>query len=383
MIYLIKNITIAVLSTTLFASCIGSEITQEEERTYPVVEVENRDVLGYQTYPTSIQGINNNDVHTKIQGYISEVLVDEGQRVNKGQVMFKLETNVLSQTESAAQSSVAAAQAKVAVAQVEVKKLEPLVDQNIISPILLETAQVRLLHANSELKQAKANYNSIAANVDYAIIRAPVDGVVGKINLRTGALVGPSDQTPITTVSDIRALYAYFSMNESEYLNFLYETAGNSSEEKLKNIPPVELLMANGRIYDEKGTISAITGQINPQTGSMQFRVSFPNKQGILTNGNSGTIRIPKSYKNTLVIPETSVFEQQGKVYTYIVTNDTVRLTEIKEIDRINNLVLVESGLKQGDIVVAGGMSALRSNTAIGQSKTVTDSIINNIKPIF
>ena len=383
MIYLIKNITIVVLSTTLFASCIGSEITQEEERTYPVVEVENRDVLGYQTYPTSIQGINNNDVRTKIQGYISEVLVDEGQRVNKGQVMFKLETNVLSQTESAAQSSVAAAQAKVAVAQVEVKKLEPLVDQNIISPILLETAQVRLLHANSELKQAKANYNSIAANVDYAIIRAPVDGVVGKINLRTGALVGPSDQTPITTVSDIRALYAYFSMNESEYLNFLYETAGNSSEEKLKNIPPVELLMANGRIYDEKGTISAITGQINPQTGSIQFRVSFPNKQGILTNGNSGTIRIPKPYKNTLVIPETSVFEQQGKVYTYIVTNDTVRLTEIKEIDRINNLVLVESGLKQGDIIVAGGMSGLRSNTAIRQTKTVTDSIINNIKPIF
>lgn len=383
MIYLIKNITLAVLSTTLFASCIGSEITQEEERTYPVVEVENRDVLGYQTYPTSIQGINNNDVRTKIQGYISEVLVDEGQRVNKGQVMFKLETNVLSQTESAAQSSVAAAQAKVAVAQVEVKKLEPLVDQNIISPILLETAQVRLLHANSELKQAKANYNSIAANVDYAIIRAPVDGVVGKINLRSGALVGPSDQTPITTVSDIRALYAYFSMNESEYLNFLYETAGNSSEEKLKNIPPVGLLMANGRIYDEKGTISAITGQINPQTGSIQFRVSFPNKQGILTNGNSGTIRIPKSYKNTLVIPETSVFEQQGKVYTYIVTNDTVRLTEIKEIDRINNLVLVESGLKQGDIVVAGGMSGLRSNTAIRQTKTVIDSIINNIQPIF
>lgn len=383
MTYLMKNTILAALSAVLFASCGANEPPMEEARTYPVVEVETRDILAYRTYPTSIQGVNNNDVRAKIQGYISQVLVDEGQRVNKGQIMFRLETNSLSQNASAAQSEVAATQARVEAAQIEMDKLKPLVDQNIVSPVLLQTAEVNLLQAQSELEQTKANHKSITANVDYSVIRAPIDGVVGKINLRSGALVGPADQTPITTVSDVRELYAYFSMNESEYLDFLYETEGNTLNEKLANIPSVELVMANGRTYEENGKISATTGQINPQTGSMQFRVSFPNGQGVLTNGNSGTIRIPKTYKNILVIPETGIFEQQGKVYTYTVHNDTVRLVEITEIDRINNLVLVKSGLKQGDIVVASGVSGLRSNTVIQPISTVTDSIINSIQPIF
>ncbi|MGV6946437.1 efflux RND transporter periplasmic adaptor subunit [Sphingobacterium sp. CZ-2] len=381
--YLTKNTALAALSTVLFASCGGNDAPQEEARPYPVVEVDSRDVQAYQTYPTSIQGTNNNDVRAKIQGYIRDVLVDEGQRVRRGQIMFRLETNALTQNANAAQSGVAAARARVEAAQVEVNKLQPLVNQNIVSGVLLETAKVNLLQAQSELEQAQANHKSIIANVDYSVIRAPIDGVVGKINLRVGALVGASDQTPITTVSDVNELYAYFSMNEAEYINFLYETAGNSLEEKLKNVPPVELVMANGRLYEEKGKISAVTGQINPQTGSIQFRVSFPNQQRVLTHGNSGTIRIPKTYKNVLVIPETGIFEQQGKVFAYTVKNDTVKLAEINQISRIDKLVLVESGLKQGDIVVATGVASLRTNDIIQPTKTVTDSITNNIQPIF
>ncbi|WP_312362408.1 efflux RND transporter periplasmic adaptor subunit [Sphingobacterium sp.] len=381
--YLSKNTALTVLSAVLFASCGRNETPKEEAQTYPVVAVESRDVQAYQTYPTSIQGTNNNDVRAKIQGYISQVLVDEGQRVSKGQVMFRLETNSLSQNASAAQSGVAAARARVDAAQVEVNRLKPLVEQNIVSNVLLETANVNLLQARSELEQAKANHKSITANVDYSVIRAPIDGVVGKINLRSGALVGPSDQMPITTVSDVRELYAYFSMNEAEYMDFLYETPGKSLEEKLKNVPPVELMMANGRIYEEKGKISAVTGQINPQTGSIQFRVSFPNQQRVLTNGNSGTIRIPKTYKNALVIPETGVFEQQGKVFAFTVHSDTVKQVEVKQISRIDKLVLVESGLKQGDIIVANGVAKLRTGNGIKPTKTVTDSIINNIQPIF
>lgn len=381
--YLSKNTALTVLSAVLFASCGRNETPKEDAQTYPVVAVESRDVQAYQTYPTSIQGINNNDVRAKIQGYISQVLVDEGQRVSKGQVMFRLETNSLSQNASAAQSGVAAARARVDAAQVEVNRLKPLVEQNIISNVLLETANVNLLQARSELEQAKANYKSITANVDYSVIRAPIDGVVGKINLRSGALVGPSDQTPITTVSDVRELYAYFSMNEAEYMDFLYETPGNSLEEKLRNVPPVELMMANGRIYEEKGKISTVTGQINPQTGSIQFRVSFPNQQRVLTNGNSGTIRIPKIYRDVLVIPETGIFEQQGKVFAFTVQRDTVKQVEVKQISRIDKLVLVESGLKQGDIIVASGVAKLRTGNGIKPTKTVTDSIINNIQPIF
>lgn len=381
--YLLKNTILAIVSVAVFTSCSGNKEAKEETRTFPVVEVETRDVESFQTYPTSIEGTNNNDVRAKIQGYISQVMVDEGQRVSKGQIMFRLETNSLSQNANAAQSGVAAAKARVEAAHVEVNRLKPLVEQNIVSKVLLETANVNLLQAQSELEQARANYNSVAANVDYSVIRAPINGVVGKINFRSGALVGPADQTPITTVSDVLELYAYFSMNEAEYINFLYETQGNTLEEKLANVPLVELAMANGKIYEEKGRISTATGQINPQTGSTQFRVSFPNEKRILTNGNSGTIRIPKTYKNVMVIPETGIFEQQGKVFAYTVQNDSVKLVEVNQINRIDRLVLVESGLKKGDLIVANGVAKLRSNTIIKPEKTSTEEILKNIQPIF
>jgi len=362
---LFKNTVIVSFYAFLLAACGEKEAPKDDLPSYPVVEVESRDVRAFQTYPASIQGMNNNDVRAKIQGYVSEVLVDEGERVRKGQVMFRLETNTLSQDAIAAQSSISAARARADAALVEVNKLRPLVEQNIVSSVLLETARANLLLAESELEQAKASHKSIAANVDYSAIRAPMDGVVGKINFREGALVGPSDQTPMTMVSDIKEMYAYFSMNEAEYLDFLDETEGNSLEEKLKNVPMVELLMPNGRTYGEKGRISAVTGQIDPQTGSAQFRASFPNKNRLLANGNSGTVRIPKTHENATVIPEAAVFEQQGKLYAGKVLNGTVEIVEVQIAGHIDKLVLVESGLRPGDTIVASGVARLRTNTAI------------------
>ena len=145
-------------------------------------------------------------------------------------------------------------------AQVEVNKLRPLVEKNIISNVQLQTAEANLSRAQAQMSQAiaarqqatagvsqaQANYQGVQANVNYSVIRAPISGVVGKINLRTGSLVGPGDPTPITTVSDTGELYAYFSMNEKEYLDFLKNAYGATVPEKLRNMPMVELVMANG-----------------------------------------------------------------------------------------------------------------------------------------
>lgn len=392
------NYKIIIPALLLLGACKGKpQGPPQQVKPYPVIELETRTVIGYSTYPTSIQGVNNNDVRAKIQGYIQEVLIDEGQYVNKGQVLFRLETNTLSQTASAAnsgieasKSTITAAEASVSVAQVEVDKLKPLVDKNIISNVQLETAKANLMRAKSQLDQAKAgyhqaqaNYKSAAANVDYAVIRAPISGVVGKINLREGALVGPSDPTPITTISDTRELYAYFSMNEADYLDFLGKVPGSSMSEKLKNIPLVELEMANGVIFEEKGKVSAVTGQVNPKTGTVQFRASFSNASGLLSNGNSGKIRIPKQYNDAIIIPETGTTEQQGIIYAYKVINDSVRSTIIEVEDRVDNLVIVRSGLQKGEIVVAKGVGNLKTNTAITPTLVTTDSILKTIKPIF
>lgn len=386
------------LSLAFFVSCKNEQQPQGAPTlSLPVAETAQRDMVGYQAFPVSIEGKVNNAVRAKISGYITQVYVDEGQVVKAGQPLFKLETTVQAQDANAAKSGISAAkanvnaaQAAVNAAQVEVDKLVPLVEKNIISNVQLETAKANLMRAEGQLaqaraaqQQAQASYSGIQANIDFGVVRSPISGIVGAINFREGSLVGPSDPTPITTVSEVGDVYAYFSMNESEYLDFLNETEGNTVQEKLKNIPEVDLVLANGQLYNEKGKIQTVTGQINPQTGTIQFRATFSNKARLLSNGNSGTVRIPKSYPNAVIIPETATYEQQGFTYVYRVENDTVHNTIIQIEDRVDNLAIVKSGLKKGDKIVVQGMGKLRDKAPIQPQMVNFDSIARPIQPVF
>lgn len=380
-------------------SCKKDEMMKNDgPKPFEIVAVEEKNLTGYIDYPATIQGIVNNDVRAKIQGYITQVLVDEGQVVSQGQPLFRLETNVLSENEDAAKSGISAAQANVSAslaavnaAQVEVNKLQPLVQKNIISPVQLQTAQANLGRAQAQLAQAKAaqqqavaNYKSAKANVDYSIIRAPISGVVGKLPLKVGSLVGPTDQTPLTTISNTSSVFAYFSMNEKEYLNFLEKIKGATVPEKLRNLPWVNLELANGTLYSEKGKIETVSGQIDPSTGTIQFRAGFSNPEKLLSNGNSGSIKFPIQYDNAVVIPESATYEQQGIVYTYVVGPDNKVKNEIIKVkDRVDNMVIVTSGLKKGDKVVATGIGGLKPDTQIIPKPINFDSLVQSLKPVF
>ena len=407
-----KTYAILAFSTLMLASCKKEEAKKDGPKPYQIVAAQTKNIVGYQSYPAQLQGVINNDVRAKIQGYITQVLVQEGQFVTKGQPLFRLETNVLSETAAAAQSGVSsakanysaaeanvtAAKAAVNAAQVEVNKLKPLVEKNIISAVQLQTAQANLSRANAQLQQAiaakaqanagisqaSANYKSAQANVDYSIIRAPISGVVGKLPLKVGSLVGPNDQVALTTISDTNSVFAYFSMNEKEYFNFLEKATGASVPEKIKNMPMVELQLANGSVYSEKGKVETVSGQIDATTGTIQFRAGFKNPQKLLSNGNSGSVRIPVYYNNVVAVPESATYEQQGMVYIYKVgTDNKVRNEVVKVKDRVDNMVIIESGLNTGEKIVATGIGSLKPDTEIIPKPTDFDSLVQSVKPIF
>ncbi|AOW21086.1 efflux RND transporter periplasmic adaptor subunit [Urechidicola croceus] len=338
--------------------------------TYPVSEIQKTTVTGYESYPTNIEGIINSDIRAKATGYIQKVLVDEGQKVRKGQTLFKLETQSLNQ-------DAGAAKARINVAQVEVDKLKPLVEKNIISPVQLETAK-------ANLAQAKANYSSIAANIGYATVKSPVDGYVGAIAFREGSLVSPNDTTPLTTISDIDEVYAFFSMNESKYLDFIQNTKGKNLEEKISNFPKVELILANGKSYSEKGTIETSSGQINQNTGTVSFRAVFKNPNQLLTNGNSGKIKIPILYENTIVIPQTATYEQQGKVMLFKLGEGnkvTSSIVEVKAI--VDNLYVLDSGVNTADKIVVAGAGKLRNDMEITPQIVPFDEATKPVSKLF
>lgn len=369
-----QNKTVTLLALSAFLVLLSCGHKQENSATtqqappaiFPVTQIQLKTVTGYQEYPTSIEGVVNSDVRAKTSGYIQNVLVDEGQKVRKGQVLFKLETQSLTQ-------DAGAAKARINVAQVEVEKLIPLVEKNIISSIQLETAK-------ANLAQAKANYSGVVATIDYATIKSPIDGYVGAINFREGALISPNDATPLTKVSEISKVYAFFSFNEAQYIDHLQRSEGKSKAERIKNAPDVSLVLPNGKMYSETGRIQTSTGQINQNTGTIKIRAVFNNPNEILTNGNSGKIRIPIAYKDAIVVPQSATFEQQKDILIYTLDKDNkAKPTLIKVQGTVGNLYVIESGLKEGDKIIISGVGKLRNGTPISPQET---SFENAIKPI-
>ena len=363
-----KKCIILALSAFMIACKEAPKPIQQGAKELPVIRVGAQNSTNQLSYPVNIEGTINSPVQARVSGYITQVLVDEGAKVTKGQPLFRLETHALSQTAQAAKSAVD-------VAQVEVNRLEPLVAKNIVSNVQLETAK-------ANLNKAKASYAETNANLDYAIVRAPVNGVVGSINQREGALV-TANNTTLTTVSDIKQVYAYFSMNEKEYLSFLERTKGASLKEKINNLPEVTLRLANGQLYEHKGKIQAITGQIDKTTGSIQFRATFDNPNGLLTNGNSGTLLLPETNTDALVIPEMATYEMQGVVFAFKVESDTIKQVILKLKNRSNNLVVVDSGIESGDLLLVQGLNTARSGMIIKPKEVSMDSIVKSIQPIF
>lgn len=365
--------SIATICLTFVLSSCGNkeqQVVQVPPASFPVAQIQLKTVTGYQEYPTTIEGVVNSDVRAKTSGYIQKVLVDEGEKVRKGQVLFKLETQSLSQ-------DAGAAKARVNVAQVEVNKLIPLVEKNIISPVQLETAK-------ANLAQAKANYSSIAASIDYATVKSAVDGYVGAIKFREGSLVSPSDDLPLTTVSDIKQVYAFFSLNETQYLDFLQNTEGKNLEEKLANFQEVNLILANGSMYPEKGKIQTSTGQINQNTGTVSIRAIFDNPNQLITNGNSGKIQIPVVYEHVIVVPQEATFEQQGNIMMFkLGEGNKVETAIIKVKATVDNLYVVESGVDTKDKIVVSGVGKLRDGMVIAPEETSLDEAIKPVATLF
>ncbi len=366
----------------LFISCGSRDGAQNQAmastgqiQATPVVTVKipSGDVETFLSYPASIEGINNSEARPKVSGYITSVLVDEGQKVRKGQLLFKLETASLTEEAGAAQANINAA-------KVQVDQLKPLVEKNIISASQLESA-------NARLEQAQASYQSIMANIGYANVTSPVDGYVGEIRIRKGNLVGPSDLMPLTNISDISKVYAYFSLNEKDYLDFLLNAEGETRVEKIKNLPEVSLILANGEEYPYKGTIQTVNSQVNTKTGSISYRAVFDNPEQILTNGSTGIIRIPKHYNNVLVVPQKSTFERQGRTYVMKIDRGSGKTTAVETIisvvDRTKGIYIVSEGIDEGDEIIAEGVSLIRSGTAVYPESLPYDSITSPVATVF
>lgn len=349
---------------------------------YPVVQINELNTTLESDYPATLEGQQNVDIRPRIDGFIEKIYVDEGATVKQGQALFAINAPQYEQAVRTAEAAIRSAEAEVSAAQLQYNKTKPLVEKDIISKFDLENAALTLTARKASLAQAKAALVNAKVNLSYTVVSSPVNGVIGNIPYKVGALVSSTSQQPLTTVSSISKVYAYFSMNEKQLLEIARNTKGRTLEDKIKQIANVTLVLADGTIYAEKGKIETIGGQINTQTGASSLRATFPNPNGLLRSGSSASIRIPQPLQNALLVPQKSTTDIQGKKFVYLVTDTGgIKTTnvEIMELTK-GNYFVVTKGLKAGDKIVLEGFASLKDGDKIKPVVKPADSVFAEAK---
>jgi membrane fusion protein (multidrug efflux system) len=214
-------------------------------------------------------------------------------------------------------------------------------------------------------------------NKGYTLIKSPVEGYIGRIPHKIGSLVGISTSEPLTVLSETKDVYAYFSLSEKDFLQFSDQFAGATIQEKIKQIPPVELVLADNSAYPLKGKVQLVSGQFNNNMGAISFRASFRNDNGLLRSGLTGKVRIPQLIVSSLVVPQESTFELQDKIFVFTVTDSNrVSGVPISIAGKSGNYYLVKSGVKPAEKIVYTGLDRLREGMIIQPQAMSIDSLI-------
>jgi membrane fusion protein (multidrug efflux system) len=348
----------------------------------PVISVSNLAATTYREFPATVEGKVNVEIRPQVDGYLEHIYVDEGAYVRVGQPLFRINDQPYREQNSNASAALLASQANLEKAQLEVDRLTPLVKNNVVSDIQLKSAEASLQSAKANVAQAKAQAGNAQISLGYTLVKAPVSGYIGRIPHKIGSLVGRGEAQPLTVLSDVNEVYAYFSMSEIDFLQFKERIPGNTLEEKIKNLPPVELTLADESFYSEKGKVETVEGQFDKTTGAISFRAVFPNNKGLLRSGNTGRVRIPTVHNEAVVIPQDATFELQDKVLVFVVgdSNKVVSRPIVVE-GQTSNYYFVKNGLKTGEKIVYTGLSRLRDGAVIDPQPLSLDSLLK-AKPL-
>jgi len=336
----------------------------------PVLAITSENTTTDNEYPASIQGTVDVEIRPQVSGNLDRVLVDEGAYVSKGQSLFKINERPFREQLNNALASLHAAEAALINSQLEVDKLTPLVQNKVVSDYQLKTAKASQKIAAANIEQAKAMVASARINLGYTNVTAPVSGYIGRLPKKQGSLVSATDVEPLTTLSDVHEVYAYFSLGETDFINFKSQYAGNSIGDKIKKLPPVSLILADNNAYPQTGKIDMVDGQFDKTTGAITLRATFPNTNGTLRSGNTGRIRLGLVHDDAILVPQSATIEMQDKVFVFTVSKDNkVTKMPITVIGKSGTNYLIKDGVKSGDQIVLSGIDKLQEGQVIQPEK--------------
>ena len=312
-----------------------------------------------QQYVCQIHSQRHIKVRALEMGYLEAVPIKEGQTLKQNDLMFSVRPILY-------QAKLDAENAEARLAQLEYNYTKKLFEDKVVS-------QNEVLLLEAKLKKATAKAELAAAELDFATVKAPFDGIVDRLHHQQGSLVQEGEI--LTTLSDNSVMWVYFNVPESRYLEYMTELSANKADLK------VELELADHTRFEHVGKIGAIEADFNNVTGTVPFRADFPNPDRLLRHGQTGTVLISRVQPDAIVIPQRAVFEVLSKQYVYVVDGDNVaHQREIVVQNELEDLYVIKSGVGVEDKIVLEGGRQIRDGDTVEYEERQPEQVVANLK---
>lgn len=325
---------------------------------FPIAIPTRTDVTFAREYVGEVRAVQYGEIRSRSLGTITSVLVDEGQSVKAGQVLFTLSAHELQQNLRKSKAETKTAEAELVGAQLKEQNKRLLYEKDVVSDAVMELASSKVALLKAKIDESKATEAQVAVALSYARVTAPFDGVVNRIHHRVGSLV--NEEKLLTTITDTREVYVYFRMSEREYLDFGAHAA-------VATKMPVSFRLADGKLHASKGVIDAVESEFDHETGNIAFRARLPNPDSTLRHGSTGKIVIERELKDVLTIPQRSTFEVQGELHVYVLDADNVaHARRVVPQARVGDSFVISSGLDAQERFVVEGAQRLKEGLVVG-----------------
>ncbi len=362
------------VSTSSCSSGNSKDQGKDQPVSIPVLELQTMNIEVPKTYICDIQAVQFVEVRSKVEGFVDKIFVDEGEYVEKGQMLFQLSSMEFNEMVNSANAKMMQAKAESNAATVEVERLRTLVQKNIISPSELELAKSKKAVAESAILEAESILKNAKTGLSYAAIRAPFDGIVDRIPYKTGSLVTAGDL--LTNITDISEVFAYYKINENEYLQYMREQEEDDSVGFQEDIT---LILSDGVEYPYKGKLETMEADFETGTGSIAFRVRFPNPDQLLKHGASGKVEMQTKLDGIYLIPQKSTFEIQDYNYVYMVNkNNKVVVRSFKPLQRFG-VYYIADGFEPGDRIVFEGIQQVKDGLVIDPGEVAFEDAYDSL----
>ena len=330
-----------------------------------VASVVQKDVPIVSEWVATLDGYVNAQIQPQVAGYVIRQTYKEGSFVRQGQILFQIDPRPLQALLDQAQAQLAQAQAQLGKTEMDVNRDTPLAKERAIAQSQLDNDMQARAAAKAAVKAAEAQVEQARLNLEFTHVKSLVDGIAGIAQVQIGNLVNPT--TALTTVSQVNPIKAYFSISEQEYIHFADRINTETQKSVPTNGPPFDLILADGSVYPHKGVGLLTNRQVDVATGSIQVICSFPNPKNSLRPGQFGRLRVaPEVRTAALLVPQKAVTELQGTYQLAVVGADNkVSIRAIKVADRVGPDWIVESGVKQGDLVIVEGLQKIQNGSTV------------------